>query len=165
MFPQEVAEYVTALKAAVQIPVGFHCHSNMGMCAANVLAAYQNGAHILDCGLLGMARSAGNIPTELATALMQRENQCKEINFYGLLHYLDRELIPAMLREGYHTPLTPLDLVLGYSGCHSSFVKKFAKIAAETNADFYRLIMEVSAQNRRDPDETLMRKVAAKISR
>ena len=56
------------------------------------MAAYRSGADILDCGLLGMARSAGNMPTELATALMQREGECRELDFYGLLHYLDQEL-------------------------------------------------------------------------
>lgn len=36
-----------------------------------------------------MARSAGNMPTELATALMQKQGQCSELDLYGLLHYLD----------------------------------------------------------------------------
>jgi isopropylmalate/homocitrate/citramalate synthase len=135
----------------------------MGMCAANAEAAYKSGADILDCGLLGMARSAGNMPTELIAALMMREGQCKELDFYGLLHYLDEELIPVMEQNGYHTPLKPKDLILGYSGCHSSFVKKFTAIAEESGVDLYRLIVETSAVNRRNPDEALIRQIAKKL--
>lgn len=164
MYPDEVAASVKALKAAVKIPVGFHCHSNMGMCAANAMAAYRAGCDILDCGLLGMARSAGNMPTELAAALMTKEGVCDSLDFYGLLHYLDKELIPAMEQNGYHTPLKPKDLILGYSGCHSSFVKKFTAVAEETGVDLYRLIVEVSALNRRNPSEELMREVAARLA-
>ena len=161
MFPEEVSAAVEAMKKAVKVPIGFHCHANMGMCAANAMAAWRSGADILDCGLLGMARSAGNMPTELATALMQKQGQCSELDLYGLLHYLDRELIPAMEQNGYTTMLKPKDLILGYSGCHSAFVKTFTAVAKDTGVDLYRLIVETSALDRKDPDEALMRQVAA----
>lgn len=164
MFPDQVSASVEAMKKAVKVPIGFHCHANMGMCSANAIAAYRSGADILDCGLLGMARSAGNMPTELATALMQREGECGELDFYGLLHYLDRELIPAMEKHGYKPPLMPKDLILGYSGCHSAFVKTFTAVAKETGVDLYRLIVETSALNRKNPSEALMREVAAKLA-
>ena len=163
MFPEEVSAAVEAMKKAVKVPIGFHCHANMGMCAANAMAAWRSGADILDCGLLGMARSAGNMPTELATALMQKQGQCSELDLYGLLHYLDRELIPAMEQNGYTTMLKPKDLILGYSGCHSAFVKTFTAAAKDTGVDLYRLIVETSALNRKDPDEALMRQVAASL--
>lgn len=163
MFPEEVSAAVEAMKKAVKVPIGFHCHANMGMCAANAMAAWRSGADILDCGLLGMARSAGNMPTELATALMQKQGQCSELDLYGLLHYLDRELIPAMEQNGYPTMLKPKDLILGYSGCHSAFVKTFTAAAKDTGVDLYRLIVETSALDRKDPDEALMRQVAASL--
>lgn len=144
MFPEEVSAAVEAMKKAVKVPIGFHCHADMGMCAANAMAAWRSGADILDCGLLGMARSAGNMPTELATALMQKQGQCSELDLYGLLHYLDRELIPAMEQNGYTTMLKPKDLILGYSGCHSAFVKTFTAVAKDTGVDLYRLIAETS---------------------
>ena len=69
-----------------------------------------------------------------------------------------------MEKNGYSTPLKPKDLILGYSGCHSSFVKTFTAVAKETGVDLYRLIVEVSALNRKDPDEKLMREVAARLA-
>lgn len=163
MFPEEVSAAVEAMKKAVKVPIGSHCHANMGMCAANAMAAWRSGADILDYGLLGMARSAGNMPTELATALMQKQGQCSELDLYGLLHYLDRELIPAMEQNGYPTMLKPKDLILGYSGCHSAFVKTFTAVAKDTGVDLYRLIAETSALDRKDPDEALMGQVAASL--
>lgn len=73
MFPQETADYVKALKDAITIPVGFHGHSNLGLSQANALSAVAVGADEIDCGLLGMARSAGNCTTELAIATLQKK--------------------------------------------------------------------------------------------
>jgi hypothetical protein len=83
MTPDQVAEYIEELLKTVSIPVGFHGHNNLGLSAANALAAEKSGAAELDCGLLGMARSAGNLPTELAAALFQRNRKLKEINNTG----------------------------------------------------------------------------------
>ena len=68
MFPDEVSAYVTAMRKKVAISIGFHGHSNLGLSQANALAAVAAGAEEIDCGLLGMARSAGNCATEVAAA-------------------------------------------------------------------------------------------------
>lgn len=163
LMPEEVSEYVSALKARLTIPVGFHCHNNLGMSVANGAAAMKSGADLLDCGLLGMARSAGNLPTEIAAALAQKEGEAKEVDLYGLLNFLEDELIPEMELHGYHTPIKPLDLILGYSGCHSAFLKTFKAVAMETNVDVKKLIVKVSVIDRKSPSEDLIRKVAAEI--
>ena len=163
MLPDEVRTYVKVLKESVSIPVGFHGHSNMGMAQANALAAVEAGADEIDCGLLGMARSAGNCATEVAMASFLRKGYGKEENLYGLLHYLDDKLIPAMAKYNYKTAISPLDLILGLSGCHSSFVKIFEKVAKEEQVSLYGLIVKVSEQNRKNPDETLMRKIAQEL--
>ena len=72
MMPDDVKRATECCKNAVKIPVAFHCHNNLGLSAANAIAAYESGADILDCGLMGMARSAGNLPTEAAVAFMQK---------------------------------------------------------------------------------------------
>lgn len=163
MLPAQVAEYTRKLKAAVKIPVAFHCHNNLGLSAANALAAYQNGADILDCGLMGMARSAGNLPTEVCVGMMQRMGEMQDIDLYAMLDFIDGRLMPAMEKHGYHNSIPPLDLVLGISGCHSSFVKKFKTIAEEKNVNLYRLIVEVSKINQKAPSDELIAEVAKKI--
>lgn len=161
MLPDQVSGYVKSLKERLTIPVGFHCHNNLGMSAANAVAAMRSGADLLDCGLLGMARSAGNLATELAVALARKEDEAQEVDFYGLLNFLEDELIPAMEVHGYHTLVKPLDLILGYSGCHSAFVKTFRAVAKETGVDVKQLIAEVSAIDRKSPSEELIKATAA----
>lgn len=163
MHPTDAAAYVKALKAAVTIPIGFHGHNNLGMSAANALAAAEAGADVLDCGLLGMARSAGNMPTELAVALMHQQGKATDVDLYHLLAFEDTELIPAMEKAGYHTPLKPKNLILGYSGAHSSFMGTFRTVAQEYGIDLYHLIVETSKLDRKSPTEALMRQVAEKI--
>ena len=163
MFPADAAAYVTALKSAVSIPVGFHGHSNLGLSQANALAAVAAGADEIDCGVLGMARSAGNCATELAAATLKKEGYLPEVDLYKLLDYLERELIPAMAPYGYHVAVNPTDLMLGLAGCHSNYLPMFRKVAEEEHVALRRLIAEVSAVNRKNPDEALLRSVAAKL--
>ena len=163
MLPDQVMEYTEQLKKAVKIPVAFHCHNNLGLSAANAIAAYKGGADILDCGLMGMARSAGNLATEICVAMMQRYGEMKDIDFYKLLQFIDNRLMPAMQKENYHNPVPPLDLVLGFSGCHSSFVKKFKAAAEEKHVDLYRLIVAVSEINQKNPSDELIAKIADEL--
>ena len=160
MLPKEVAVYTRTLKKAVSIPIAFHCHNNLGLSAANALAAYENGVDILDCGLMGMARSAGNLATEICVAMMHRCGQLQEIDLYALLDFIEKRLQPAMKMVGYHNPISPLDVILGISGCHSSFVKRFKAIAQSKQINLYQLIVEVSAKNQKAPSEELIAEVA-----
>ncbi len=160
MFPDEAAAYVTALKAAVTIPVGFHGHSNLGLSQANALSAVAAGADEIDCGVLGMARSAGNCATELAAATLKKQGYLPEVDLFALLEYLDRELIPAMKPYGYHVAVDPTNLMLGLAGCHSNCLPMLRKAAEEESVSLLRLIERVSAINRKDPDEALIRSTA-----
>lgn len=163
MLPGQATEYVKAMKAVVSIPIGFHGHSNLGLSQANALAAVAAGADEVDGGLLGMARSAGNCSTELAVAALHRKDLLQDVDLYKLLSYLDDELIPLMEEYKYHVAVTPFELILGLSGCHSSFTSLFKKVAQEEQVNLYKLIVEVSKKNKKVPTEQLMREVAGKI--
>ena len=143
--------------------MGFHGHSNLGLSQANALAAVAAGADEIDCGLLGMARSAGNCATELAAATLKKEGYLPEVDLYALLDYLDRELIPIMKAYNYHVAVNPTDLMLGLSGCHSNFLPMFKRVAEEENVSLLKLIAEVSTADRKNPSESLLREVAGKL--
>ena len=163
MFPTDTTAYVTALKNAVSIPVGFHGHSNLGLSQANALAAVDAGADEIDCGLLGMARSAGNCATELAAVTLKKEGYLPEVDIYKLLEYLDNELSPAMKPYNYHVAVNPTDLILGIAGCHSNTLPMFNKVAEDEKVSLLRLIADVSAIDRKAPSEELLRKVAVTL--
>ncbi len=160
MFPADADAYVKALKNTVSIPVGFHGHSNLGLSQANALTAVAAGADEIDCGLLGMARSAGNCSTELAAATLKKEGYLPEVDLYALLDYLDTELIPLMTPYGYHVAVNPTDLMLGLAGCHSNGLEMFKQVAQEEGVSLLKLIADVSAINRKNPDTELIRSVA-----
>ena len=70
-----------------------------------------------------------------------------------------------MAAHDYHNPVTPLDLTLGLSGCHSSFVKLFRQAAKEEQVNLFKLIAEVSAIDQKSPKEELIRQVAGQLRR
>ncbi len=162
MMPHEVTEYTKAL-AGLGIPVAFHGHNNLGLSVANAIAAAEAGATAFDCGLLGMARSAGNCATELLVATFQRLGWMEDIDLYKLLDFLDQELIPAMEEHRYHVAVKPYDLILGLAGCHSNFTERFQRIAKECDVPLYPLVVETSKLDQKAPSEELIRQVAARL--
>lgn len=121
------------------------------------------GADEIDCGLLGMARSVGNCATELAAATLKRQGYLPEVDLFGLLHYLEDDLIPTMEPYHYHVAIAPVELMLGLSGCHSSFLPMFRKVAQEEGVSLLKLIAEASTIDRKAPSESLLRDVAKKL--
>ena len=164
MMPDEVTEYCQALSSRLHIPLAFHGHNNLDLSTANALAAEKGGAQIVDCGLMGMARSAGNCSTELVTAAFQKLGGMQYIDLYALLAFIDEQLIPAIAKiSDYRPAVTPNDLVYGLADCHSSFAKTLESVADEMNVSLYKLIVEVSRIDQKAPDRALMEKVAAKL--
>lgn len=164
MLPEEVALYVERMVARVNIPVGFHGHNNLGLSMENALAAYRHGAQIIDCGLMGMARSAGNLATEMAMVVFDRLG-VKTGDVYGMLHFIDEKLAPAMKAHGYSAPVAPLDLAFGLAGCHSSLTATLREVAAEEKVDLFRLVVEVSRRNRKAPSRDLVVETAKAMAR
>ncbi|MBU9726419.1 beta/alpha barrel domain-containing protein [Diplocloster modestus] len=163
MVPDEVSEYVEKMSAAVQIPIAFHGHNNLGLSVANALAAQKAGATVFDTGLMGMARSAGNCATELAVAAFQRKNMMHDVRLYQLLEFIEKELAPAMDKYHYRASVSPLDLIYGMAGCHSSFAARFEQIAKEKGVPLYPLIVKVSAIDRKNPSQELIKKAADEL--
>ena len=115
---------------------------------------------MIDCGLLGMARSAGNCPTELAAAAFQKKGLLQDVDLMRLLEFEDHELIPAMKKHDYHAPVEPIDLILGLAGAHSNFTRTFREVALDKGVSLYKLILAVSRIDRKAPDRALMEKTA-----
>lgn len=163
MMPDEVSGYVKKMVRRVSIPVGFHGHNNLGLSVPNAVAAFREGASIIDCGLLGMARSAGNLATEIAVAVFDRLG-IRTADLNVLLRFIDEKLAPAMAKHGYKAPVAPLDLVFGLAGCHSSNTAALREASQEFGVDLFRLTMSVSAENRKNPSKDLIKQHAHKLA-
>lgn len=68
--PDGVAQRIRMISETVVCPIGFHGHNNLGLAFANALAAIDAGATYIDTSLCGMARGAGNLPTEQYVSAM-----------------------------------------------------------------------------------------------
>lgn len=165
MLPEEVKKYVETMKNRISIPIGFHGHNNLGLSVANALAARDAGAELFDTGLMGMARSAGNLATEVAIAVFQRQGQFQNYDLYQLLDFIDHELAPEMMLHNYQAAISPNELILGVTGCHSSFEGLFNEVAAQYNVPVYPLISRVSRNNKRSPSRELIQQEAQVLSK
>ncbi|NLB83005.1 MAG: 4-hydroxy-2-oxovalerate aldolase, partial [Synergistaceae bacterium] len=163
MLPKETEDYVKVMKKTVSIPVGFHGHNNLGLAVANGIAAWRAGASSLDCGIMGMARSAGNIPTEVIMAVLQRFGEAKNFDLLSLLSSIDNEIMPS-LKDYFTNPIPPLALILGIAGCHSNYLPMFKEVAKSYSVDLYKLILEVSIQDKKAPSRDLIEGIAQAIS-
>ena len=59
--PEEVAAAVTAVRAALKVPVGIHCHNDGDLAVANSLAALDAGALQVQGTINGIGERCGNV--------------------------------------------------------------------------------------------------------
>lgn len=59
--PEKIAEFVTALKRVVSIPIGIHCHNDCELAVANSLAAVKAGAVQVQGTINGIGERCGNV--------------------------------------------------------------------------------------------------------
>ena len=62
--PEELGKQVATLVSRTDLPIGVHCHDNLGLALANSLAAASEGASLIDATVLGAGRGAGNTNME-----------------------------------------------------------------------------------------------------
>lgn len=87
--------------------LGVHTHNNLQLAFANTLAAMQMGVELLDASVYGMGRAAGNTPTELLLAKLNKP----EYNVRPVLGMIEKHMLKMREKEewGYLIP----DMVTG----------------------------------------------------
>lgn len=162
MMPSQVHDYVSALVDRVDIPVGFHGHNNLGLSVANGIAAMEAGASSLDGALVGLARSAGNAPTEVLVTVLERMGHRTGIDVFALFDFIAEEfhrLAPAA------NGVAPIDIVFGMVGFHSRNLPVIETVASEEGLSLVRLVAETARLNQANYDLPTVRAVARKIGR
>ena len=64
MVPNKIHEFFSVLCGESKIPLGVHCHDDLGLATANTLSAVSSGASIVDVTVNGLGERAGNAPLE-----------------------------------------------------------------------------------------------------
>lgn len=68
--PELVAWLVHRARAETSVPVGVHCHDDLGLVVANTVAGLMAGAEIADVAVNGLGDRAGNAPLEEVAAAL-----------------------------------------------------------------------------------------------
>lgn len=69
--PWSLADLVSQVNAACELPVAVHCHNDLGLATANTLAGLLAGATGAQCSVLGIGERAGNAPLEEVALAIQ----------------------------------------------------------------------------------------------
>jgi len=144
LLPNEVAERVKYLKDNLKVQIGHHAHNNLGVAIANSIAAINAGATYVDGSLIGLGAGAGNSPTEMLVAVLQKLNLDINADLYKTIDAGDKVLIPIMRERGKELPrFTSDSLIIGYAGVYSSFMLHARKAAEKFNVDIRDVLIEL----------------------
>ena len=75
MIPSQTRKLFAALRLLIPSSgprLGFHNHNMMGLAISNAMAAVEEGATLIDATYRGMGRSAGNVPLETFSGVLNR---------------------------------------------------------------------------------------------
>ena len=162
MLPEEVASYIEAAKAKVDVPIGFHGHNNLQLAVANVLAAVKVGVDSVDTSLRGMGRSAGNAQTEIVVPLLKRMGMLKDDIDEFIAIDAGTECIEPIMPVARGTD--PTALVLGLGKFHSSYLPLINKRAKEYGIDNKRLALAVGEVDCVNVTDELVTRIACKLT-
>jgi len=162
MMPEDVREYVDAMKQASACDIGFHGHNNLDLANANCLVALEAGAVYVDGSIRGMGRSAGNAQTEVLAFLLKKRGYEIHADPFVLFEAGEKVILPLNVQA---QGLPPLDIVIGMARFHSSHMPRFKRAAEEHEIDLRRLILEVSAIDCVKPSDDLIQSVARDLGR
>lgn len=119
LIPSTVKERIAALKNVLQIEVGFHAHNNLGLAIGNTLAAMETGAEQIDGTLRGLGAGAGNAPTEVLVAVLNKMDLYTGIELDILMDASEEIVAPIMPDT---VKIDRDNLSSGYAGVYNSFL-------------------------------------------
>ncbi|MFH8366087.1 4-hydroxy-2-oxovalerate aldolase [Streptomyces sp. NPDC018031] len=159
--PADVTERIGAIAGAVDVPVIFHGHNNLGMAVANSVAAAQAGAGIIDGCARGFGAGAGNTQLEVLVPVLERTGFRTGIDLYGLLdaaEFAERELMPA-------PPVTgSLSIVSGLAGVFSGFKHQVLELSGRAGVDPRDVFFELGRRQAIAGQEDLIVDVVSELS-
>jgi 4-hydroxy 2-oxovalerate aldolase len=161
MVPEDVKARVGALKAAIQIPVGFHAHNNLGLAVANSLMAVEEGADYIDATCRGLGAGAGNTQIEVFCAVLKRLGYDTGIDAYALMDLAEDVVEPIMQRPQV---IRTDSLMLGYAGVYSSFLLHTRRASEKFGISARDILMELGKRRMVGGQEDMIVDVAYQLS-
>ena len=162
MLPDDARVRVAALKRALSCEVGFHAHDNLGVAIGNSIAALEAGADQLDGSLRGLGAGAGNAPTELLAAVLDRLGANPGLNVFGLMDAAEFVIAPFMPFQ----PFPDRDAsAIGYAGVYSTFLVHAKRAAKRHGLDPREILVELGRRQAVAGQEDWIIDVAVELAR
>ncbi|MEW6635317.1 MAG: 4-hydroxy-2-oxovalerate aldolase [Actinomycetota bacterium] len=162
MLPDDARARVAALKDALEVQVGFHAHDNLGLAIGNSIAALEAGADQLDGSLRGLGAGAGNAPTELLAAVLDRLGVNPGLDVFKLMDAAEYVIAPIMPFQ----PFPDRDAIaIGYAGVYSTFLLHAKRAAVRYGLDPREILVELGRRQAVAGQEDWIIDVALELAR
>ncbi|NVL89471.1 MAG: 4-hydroxy-2-oxovalerate aldolase [Desulfobacterales bacterium] len=159
MLPEDIQNYVRTMQDVLNIPIGLHCHDNLALGIANVLAAIDCGVQRIDSTLQGMGRGGGNPATEVLVSVLKKQGIDLNIDLNRLMDVSERLIKPMLQEKGFDS----INITSGYAGFHSGYLKTILKYADRYKVDPRDLIVEVCRADQVYAHEELVEDIASRL--
>jgi 4-hydroxy 2-oxovalerate aldolase len=160
MFPEDVRRYLSAARERCQCELGFHGHSNLQFAVANSVEAARFGASFIDTTLYGLGRSSGNVPTEIAVAVLNNLGIETGVDLFEVMDAAEEFLGPMVSQMQLYDMMS---VAMGYSQFHSSFLPKVAQAARKHGVELRRLVVTMGKLDPVNLDEENLERVARSL--
>ena len=161
LLPDDVKARVSALREAVDLPIGFHSPNNLGLSIANSITAIQEGAEYIDATCRGLGAGAGNTQTEVLCAVLQRMGYNTGVNLYGIQDVAEQLVEPIMHRPQI---IRTDSMMLGYAGVYSSFLLHTRRAAERFGLNPRDILVELGRRKMVGGQEDMIVDVAYQMS-
>lgn len=156
IFPNQIKDLIDPLLELKHIKIGFHPHNSLQMAFANTLEAINCGVHIIDSSIFGMGRGAGNLPTEIILAYMER-NKPDKFNVIPILNCIDRYFINMQkeMNWGYQLPF----MLSGLFQCHPFYAQNLVNRREYTMEDIWKAMEVINKKSPIGFSENLLNEI------
>jgi len=140
LLPAGTRERVEALVEEIggEAEVGFHGHQNLALGLANSLVAIEAGARQVDGCTRGLGAGAGNTPTEVLVAVLEKLGVRTGIDPIAVIDAAEDVVRPLMAQECTNNRMS---LLMGYAGVYSSFLRHAERAAAQYGVSGAELLL------------------------
>jgi 4-hydroxy 2-oxovalerate aldolase len=153
---------IAAVKGALTCQVGIHAHNNLSLAVANSMAALEEGADQIDGCTTGLGAGAGNCPTEVLVAALERSGVATGVDPLAVVDVAEEVVRPIRPEQGV---IDRDGLVLGYAGVYGSFLLHAKRAAERYGVDTKDILLELGRRQVVGGQEDMIIDVAVELER
>lgn len=153
---------VARLKQGLDCQVGLHAHNNLSLAVANSMAALEEGVDQLDGCTTGLGAGAGNCPTEILVAALERAGVDTGVDPLAVMDTAEEVVRPIRPEQGV---IDRDGLMLGYAGVYGSFLLHAKRAAERYGVDTKEILLELGRRGVVGGQEDMIIDVALELER